>query len=523
MEDFYDAWDTPTEDFFDTYSDSLYTTTTLKKSGPETSSTTTAETRLLGAALTSPDCLDTLVEELEPWMLSPGLHRHIYATVQKLHADGVTPSPEIVEDQVIRLYGDVHAHLPAHLRDYASQATDLGTLQSLCDIVANEGKRRRYAKTFEQAREDLLDPTREVDDTLATLLSDVEETEADQQKTGYNASQAMDAWEASYEDDTRGLKFHIPPLDELFFGGLKPGNLVVIGAAPGAGKTTLAMDFMRRNAARSVPGCFFSYEMDVTELTEKLISATGNIPYAKLRKKQLSLQEREGAKSVAQKLSQQPFWVFDETLTLEQVMAVSRIYQRKEKIKYIVVDYAGLVPVTNGSRLTELEALSRVTRELKKLAKSLGIVVILLSQMNRDTNKSGTPSIFGFRGSASLEQDANAALLCWRSRDPEDSDTSLHIKVGKNRGGVEGEVAVDAQLGYSRFGVGGFPGQNIDESMVDAWAEGRDLWLGAADDEAKEAARQKILDRFGPQQLQWLEGGEKLEAMEDMGADLDEQ
>lgn len=489
MEDFYDTWDTPTPDIFDT-SDSLYTTT-LKKSGPETSSTTTAETRLLGAALTTPDALDTIIEELDPWMMSPGLHRHIYTAVQKLHTESLTPSPEIVEDQVIRLYGDVHAHLPSHLRDYASQAADLGTLQTLCDIVATEGKRRRYSKTLDQAREALLDPTREVDETLATLLSDVEETEADQQKSGYTASQAMDAWAEAYEDTTPGLKFHIPPLDELFFGGLQPGNLIVIGAAPGAGKTTLALDFLRRNAARSVSGCFFSYEMGVTELTEKMISATGNIPYAKLRKKQLSLQERQGAKAVVEKLSKHPFWIFDDTRTLEQVMAVSRIYQRKKGIKYIIVDYAGLVPVTGGSRFTELETLSRVTRELKKLARSLGIVVILLSQMNRDTNKSGTPSIFGFRGSASLEQDANAALLCWRSRDPEDSDTSLHIKVGKNRGGIEGEVEVDAQLGYSRFGVGGFPGQNVDEDMVDEWAEVRALWLGAADDEAKEQARQK--------------------------------
>lgn len=519
MEDFYDTWDTTTPDIFDT-SDSLYATTTLKKSGPETSSTTTAETRLLGAALTTPDALDTVIEELEPWMMSPGLHRHIYTAIQKLHTEGVTPSPEIVEDQVVRLYGDVHPHLPSHLRDYASQAADLGTIQSLCDIVSTEGKRRRYAKTIDQAREDLLDPTREVDDTLASLLSDIEETEAEQQESGYTASQAMDAWAEAYEDDTPGLKFYIPPLDELFFGGLQPGNLIVIGAAPGAGKTTLALDFLRRNAARDVPGCFFSYEMGVTELTEKMISATGNIPYSKLRKKQLSMQEWKGAKNVAEKLGQQPFWIFDDTPTLEQVMAVSRIYQRKEGIKYIIVDYAGLVPVTNGSRLTELETLSRVTRELKKLARSLGIVVILLSQMNRDTNKAGTPSIFGFRGSASLEQDANAALLCWRSRDPEDSDTSLHIKVGKNRSGIEGEVEVDAQLAYSRFGVGGFPGQNIDEDMVDEWAEGRALWLGAADDEAKEQARQKILDKFGPQQLQWLEGGESVDAME---ADLDEQ
>lgn len=364
MEDFYDTWDTPLADPFDTTSDSLYITTTLKKSGPETSSTTSAETRLLGAALTSPDSLDTLVEELDPWMMSPGLHRHIYTAIQKLHTEGVTPSPEIVEDQVIRLYGDVHAHLSSHLRDYASQAADLGTLQTLCDIVATGGKRRRYAKTIDQAREDLLDPTREVDDTLASLLSDIEETEADQQKSGYTASQAMDAWAAAYEDDTPGFKFYIPPLDELIFGGLQPGNLVVIGAAPGAGKTTLAMDFLRRNAARDVPGCFFSYEMGVTELTEKMISATGNIPYSKLRKKQLSMQERKGAKAVADKLGQQPFWIFDDTLTLEQVMAVSRIYQRKEQIQYIIVDYAGLVPVTNGSRLTELETLSRVTREL---------------------------------------------------------------------------------------------------------------------------------------------------------------
>lgn len=146
MEDFYDTWDTPPADPFDTTSDSLYITTTLKKSGPETSSTTSAETRLLGAALTSPDSLDTLVEELDPWMMSPGLHRHIYTAIQKLHTEGVTPSPEIVEDQVIRLYGDVHAYLSSHLRDYASQAADLGTLQTLCDIVATGGKRRRYAK-----------------------------------------------------------------------------------------------------------------------------------------------------------------------------------------------------------------------------------------------------------------------------------------------------------------------------------------------------------------------------------------
>jgi len=175
----------------------------------------------------------------------------------------------------------------------------------------------------------------------------------------------------------------------------------------------------------------------------------GRIDYGNLQSGQLSNDEWGRVAEGVERLSRLPVHFDDEAgLTLQAIRAKARSVKG---LKVLVIDYLQLCSGTNkreSNRNTELEEISR---GIKTLAKELGLVVLLLSQLGRDVEKRANkePELHDLRDSGAIEQDADAVIFLWHVRDFEQHGHRLiGCKLGKNRGGPLGRFGLDFQGAY---------------------------------------------------------------------------
>jgi replicative DNA helicase len=239
--------------------------------------------------------------------------------------------------------------------------------------------------------------------------------------------------------------------------GLHPGQLILIAARPGLGKSTLALDFARSAALRShVPTVFFSLEMSATEISQRLMSAETSVPLSAIRKsKDLQSEGWKRINTLQPKLDDIPLYIDDSpNLTLSEIRAKCRRLKSQYGIKLVIIDYLQLM--TSGKKVeNRQQEVSEFSRSLKLLAKELEVPIVALSQLNRgpESSPDKKPQLSHLRESGSLEQDADIVLLLHRERFAEQgenrNDAEIHIATHRN-----GEMRVLQVLfegHYSRF------------------------------------------------------------------------
>lgn len=246
-------------------------------------------------------------------------------------------------------------------------------------------------------------------------------------------------------------------LDDRLGGGFAPGQMVIIAGRPGMGKTTVALDFLRNAsllADKSV--MFFSLEMDRTELTHKLWAAEAHVKHKKIRKAEgLEPDEWERIMNAKEKFANSHFSLYDDP-NLDMLTLRAKCEKQKarpEGLDIVVVDYLQLMQTVKADN--RQQEISNMSRELKILAKELGVPLLILSQLNRgNTNRPGNrPLVSDLRESGSLEQDADIVLLVHRPEeyDPNEKPGVTELILGKVRAGNPGTVDVISLLEYSKF------------------------------------------------------------------------
>ncbi|WP_433701810.1 replicative DNA helicase [Nocardiopsis sp. CA-288880] len=237
----------------------------------------------------------------------------------------------------------------------------------------------------------------------------------------------------------------------------KPGQVVIVGARPGVGKSVVAADFARHNAMHHQVGTvMFSLEMTNLELGQRIMAAESGVLLQKIRDRELDEADWDRVAKVKQVWDLAPFWMSDDfNISLPHMRSRLRRHTRTHKIDLVIVDYLQLFDgPTSESRQQEV---SKISRGLKKLAKEFGIVIVVLSQLNRESTKrtDKKPQLSDLRESGSIEQDADIVLLLDRedTRDKESVRAGeIDIDVAKNRGGTSGRVVELAFQGhYSRI------------------------------------------------------------------------
>ena len=265
-----------------------------------------------------------------------------------------------------------------------------------------------------------------------------------------------------------GLKTGFHDLDEYLI-GFEPGDLAIIAGRPSMGKTAFALD-MARNLAKEKPGLIQSIEMPESQLTDRLIGAEAGVGSVNFRKRIFSQEDWLAIGAAQSVLAERPIVIDDAgdvTLSRIQVNAMKSVHQHK--IKWMVIDYLQLISGTKGR--SRDEDVGDITRGLKKLAKKLGIVIILLCQLNRKCEERPLkkPMLSDLRESGSIEQDADEVLLLWRGeyyfKDDPELAGKAEINLAKNRNGPTGTVVVGFEKNCSTF-FNLAAGREQEEAMV---------------------------------------------------------
>lgn len=253
-----------------------------------------------------------------------------------------------------------------------------------------------------------------------------------------------------------GIPTGFKDLDDIT-NGLKGGQMVIVAARPGVGKSTVALDFMREASVRQgKTSVVFSLEMSKSEIVQRLLSAEASVKLGDIRAGKLPDESWAKLGNTASKIESAPIFIDDSPgLTMVSIRSKARQLKQRHGLDLVVVDYLQLM--SSGQRVeSRQQEVSEFSRQLKLLAKELDVPVIAISQLNRgpESREDKRPQLSDLRESGSLEQDADMVMLLYRpdSQDPEHARAGeADIILAKHRGGRIGDVKLAHQLHYSRF------------------------------------------------------------------------
>ncbi|MGL4773305.1 MAG: replicative DNA helicase [Clostridium sp.] len=239
-----------------------------------------------------------------------------------------------------------------------------------------------------------------------------------------------------------GMESGFNNLDNVL-NGFEKGKYFIVGARPGVGKTAFALEITRRLSLKNKVA-FFSVEMTKTELGQRLLASESLIPMNNLKKGKLKADTFVKILDYANKLETRNLIVNDdESMTIEKLVRLSKFYKVEYGIDAIVVDYITLLDTVYRFN-REVDKVTYISAQLRKLAKSLDIAVICLTQLNRNVEGRGSnePMLSDIKESGSIEQDANVVILLYNPpREEMDEELekfnkqTLFVKIAKNRGG----------------------------------------------------------------------------------------
>jgi replicative DNA helicase len=241
-------------------------------------------------------------------------------------------------------------------------------------------------------------------------------------------------------------------------GGLRNGELTVVGARPGVGKTSFALDIALNVACLSKNVLMFSIEMTEHQLASRAMSYYSEISLKGTVEASLLPEDLERQKEAKALLKSVPLRVFYErNITANQICSLSHSHAAKHPLSLVIVDHLQIVNVKDSAKNYENRniALGEVTRKLKILSGELNCPVVALSQLNRDFEKTGMklPKLSDLRDSGNIEQDADCVMLMHRlTKSTENRDIrETDIIVAKNRSGPTGDVKLYFDTNTTRF------------------------------------------------------------------------
>ena len=271
-----------------------------------------------------------------------------------------------------------------------------------------------------------------------------------------------------------GIPTGFPGLDNLLGGGLKKQEMVVLAARPSIGKTALALNIARNIAMRNVPDrraelqpesrerksvAFFSLEMSAEQVAQRLLCTESKVSLSSISDGTFNIEETNRLSLGAKALSGAKLFI-DPTggLSIFELRAKARKLKESEAgLDLIIIDYLQLMRAGDvSSRDGRQVEVSAISGGIKKLAKDLDIPILVLSQLNREVektpnNKTARPRLSNLRESGSIEQDADVVIFLHRDRDEAKENNREAARNGveslllveKNRNGKTGEVKVN--------------------------------------------------------------------------------
>ncbi|MCD7776413.1 MAG: replicative DNA helicase [Firmicutes bacterium] len=419
-----------------------------------------AEQSVLGSILISPECFDNIADMITSQDFYLEEHKQIYMAMQSLFLESKDIDPVFVADTLVRLgvydesggkeYLRTLAEIvptAANVRDYAKIVRDKSRLReliSICEDIAG-------AAYSEAEDTDLL-----IDNAESRILSLSEGSMRggfvhikDVLLKQFNYYQSIaENPEANYSMPTG-----FSDVDKLLV-GMSPGDLVLVGARPGMGKTAFAMN-VAVNASKKTGKnvCVFSLEMSAEQLTSRLLSSEALVDSTALRKGDLSHNDWRRLAEASAVLSECNIYI-DDTSGLT-ISAMRAKLHRMKNIGLIVLDYLQLM--SSDHRVdNRVQEVADFSRNLKLIAKELNVPLICCAQLSRgpESRNDKRPMLSDLRDSGAIEQDADMVLFLYRGeyyKTTGAAEEDAEIIIAKNRHGSVGNVVVSWIGKYTKF------------------------------------------------------------------------
>lgn len=242
-------------------------------------------------------------------------------------------------------------------------------------------------------------------------------------------------------DRSAGLPTGFSAIDNLLV-GMGQGDMVLVGARPGIGKTSFTMNIATRaarNSGKTV--CVFSLEMSAEQLVMRMISNEAKIDNTVLRSGRLAGENWNSLAIAANTLSQCDILI-DDTAGMSVTMMKSRL-RKVKNLGLVVIDYLQLMQSESHSD-NRAQEVGEISRGIKLMAKEFGVPVLTCAQLNRavEARKDGLPQLSDLRDSGSIEQDADSVMFLHRK---EGEEQRVQVVIAKNRHGATGMV----ELGWT--------------------------------------------------------------------------
>jgi replicative DNA helicase len=421
-----------------------------------------AEQSVLGAMMMSKDAIGDVAETLRGRDFYRPAHETIYDAILNLYGRGEPADAITVADELTKRgeLGRVGGHI--YLHDLLATVSIASNASYYAEIVREKAVLRRLVeaamKISQLGYSGQGDVSGIVDAAQQAVYAVAEGKSGDDyEPLSALMESTLDEIEAlSANGVMSGVPTGFIDLDELT-NGLHAGQMVIIAARPGMGKSTLGLDFARSASIQhGLCSAFFSLEMTKTEIVMRLISAEAQVPLGDIRKGHMSDENwRRIAKKTAD-VSAAPLFIDDSpNQTMMEIRAKARRLKQRHDLKLVVVDYMQLMSSGKRVESRQLEV-SEFSRQMKLLAKELEVPVIALSQLNRgpEQRTDKKPMLSDLRESGSLEQDADMVILLHRDdmyNSASERAGEADLIVAKHRNGQTKTVTVAFQGHYSRF------------------------------------------------------------------------
>ncbi len=214
-----------------------------------------------------------------------------------------------------------------------------------------------------------------------------------------------------------GLPTGYPSID--FYSGFRPGELTLLAARPGVGKTSFALSVLRNLLPALKDGegiAFFSLEMSIEEIFLRLVSIESRVPLSDIRSGTVPVEKRKVVEDAAGRIAHLGLYIDDDS-SMSVSLIRSRLLQFRAEVvwRLIVIDYIGLL-TPEGPIANRAVQLGDISRALKALAREIGAPVLALAQLNRSVEAEADkrPKLHHLRDSGCLEQDADNVWFLYR-------------------------------------------------------------------------------------------------------------
>ena len=430
-----------------------------------------SEQAVLGSVLVEPSCFSTVHMLLKPEHFYLLQHRAIFSAMIEIdtlsqNIDAILVLERIKRDNVFDDAGGKN-----YLFQLINNVLSIANVEHHAKTVREKYYLRRLIEISQNTISNALAQEESADiilDSAEQQIYDVRHGKSIDGPARLNdilANQVLDRLaklNSAERDEYLGLKTGFADLDNVLI-GLNKSDLVMIGARPGMGKTSFALNIAKNIADSGKKRVlFFSLEMTKEQIAQRVLCSTAAINNKNLRKGNLSPEDWKNLASTTMALNDCDLYFDDSSnISVSEMKAKTR---RLGNVYFFIVDYLGLIKPGKRAE-NRVQEVSEITRSLKLMAKDLNLPVIVCTQLSRSSVQSGKsrrPQLADMRDSGSIEQDADVVLLLYRKSyisdeendeeiaQEEESD-DIEVIVAKNRHGETRTVTFVWDAANTRF------------------------------------------------------------------------